>query len=48
MKGYLIKLSSSGKQPELLFASLEEVEDTYSLPTAFRAYREKMKKILNK
>ena len=48
MKGYLIELSPAGKQPELIFASLEEVEDTYSLPTAFRVYREKMKKILNK
>ena len=48
MKGYLIELSPTGKQPELIFASLEEVEDTYSLPTAFRTYREKMRKILNK
>ena len=48
MKGYLIELSPTGKQPELIFASLEVVEDTYSLPTAFRTYREKMRKILNK
>ena len=42
MKGYVIELSPSGKQPELLFASLEEVENTYSLPTAFREYRNKL------
>ncbi|MGN1205849.1 MAG: A/G-specific adenine glycosylase [Eubacterium sp.] len=45
MKGYLIFLADTCEKNNLTFASLEEIEDKYSLPTAFRAYKEKLRHI---
>lgn len=44
MKGYLISLAETSNKKELTFVTLDELEDTYSLPTAFRAFREKLRK----
>ena len=39
MKGYLIELEETPKIEDMIFASPEEVEGKYSLPSAFSAYK---------
>ena len=45
MKGFLVTISSPAERTDLIWTSIEELNDLYSIPTAFRDYLEYIRKL---
>jgi len=48
MKGYLILLKDIYNENDLIYSSIEEIEENIAIPSAYKEYILEIKKILNR